>query len=168
MIACLDVNYRGNRAFAACVLIADWPDGSLSGSLISHCLTAAPYQAGRFYRRELSALTGVLEKVTAPLDAVVVDGYVWLDQEETPGLGAYLYRKLGETVPVIGVAKSRFRNEAFSCRVFRGRSLRPLYVTAAGMNQQEAADHILVMHGPHRIPTVIKKADRLCRNPIYS
>jgi len=166
MIACLDVNYRGKRAVAAGVLIADWPDGSISGSLISHCLTAAPYQAGRFYLRELSALAGVLEKVTAPLDAVVIDGYVWLDQEETPGLGAYLYRKLGESVPVIGIAKNRFRNEAFSCQVFRGRSRRPLYVTAAGVSQEEAAGQIRVMHGPHRIPTAIKKADRLSRNPI--
>ncbi len=167
MIACLDVNYRGNRAVAACVLIADWPDSSPSGSLISHCLTAAPYQAGRFYRRELSALAGVLKKVTAPLEAVVVDGYVWLDQEWSPGLGAYLYRELGESVPVIGIAKNRFRNEAFSRRVFRGRSRRPLYVTAAGMSQEEAADHIQTMHGPHRIPTALKEADRLCRNPIY-
>lgn len=45
----------------------------------------------------------------------------------------------------------------------RGTSRSPLYVTAAGMDATEAARHIAEMHGPHRIPTLLKRIDRLCR-----
>jgi len=38
-----------------------------------------------------------------------------------------------------------------------------LYVTAAGMRLQEAADRIQRMHGPHRIPTLLKRVDTLAR-----
>jgi len=163
MIAGVDVNYRDGRATAACVLFADWSDGELSGRFVSTLPTPASYQPGMFYRRELLPLTVILEKVTGPLDAVIIDGYVWLDDRGKPGLGGYLYRALKESVPVIGVAKSRFRGETFAGRVFRGRSNRPLYITAAGINQEEAADHIGSMHGPHRIPTMLREVDRLCR-----
>ena len=45
----------------------------------------------------------------------------------------------------------------------RGTSRSPLYVTAAGMEATEAARHIAEMHGPHRVPTLLKRVDRLCR-----
>ncbi|MGH3303168.1 MAG: hypothetical protein ACRDOK_16105 [Streptosporangiaceae bacterium] len=38
---------------------------------------------------------------------LVVDGYVDLDQDGRPGLGACVHAEFG--IPVIGVAKSRFR-----------------------------------------------------------
>jgi deoxyribonuclease V len=48
--------------------------------------------------------------------------------------------------------------------VMRGGARRPLFVTAAGMNVDTAAAHILNMHGAHRIPSILKRVDRLCRN----
>ena len=48
--------------------------------------------------------------------------------------------------------------------VFRGRSRSPLYVTAAGMDSSEAAGHIRSMHGKYRIPTLLKRVDRLSRS----
>ncbi len=163
MIACVDAHYRKDRTVAAGILIADWADPLPAGSIVCDSIPGPPYRPGKFYRRELFPLLTVLEKAVFPLDAVIIDGYVWLDERGTPGLGAYLYRALREQVPVIGVAKNRFRNDTFSCRVFRGKSARPLYITAAGIPAEEAAARIRAMHGPYRIPAMLREADRLSR-----
>jgi len=160
MIACVDVNYRGNRTTTACILIADWLAEPPYEKLILRGKTTAGYQSGEFFRRELPPLIEILKKISSPIDCVIVDGYVWLAEDRSPGLGGYLYRELGTVIPIIGVAKNRYRDEEFSSRVFRRGSNRPLYITAAGMKQKEAADHILTMYGPYRIPTALKEVDR--------
>ena len=58
-------------------------------------------------------------------------------------------KPLVNKVPVIGVAKSMFRGATNAEAVLRGRSRRPLYVTAAGMDPVIAARNIQGMHGPH-------------------
>ena len=63
--------------------------------------------------------------------------------------------------PVVGVAKTRFRDDTWSARVLRGTSRRPLFVTAAGLDQTRAAELVLGMHGKHRIPSLLQRADRL-------
>ncbi|MFH1038271.1 MAG: endonuclease V [PVC group bacterium] len=163
MIACVDAHYREDRTVVACVLIGDWTDRQPAGSLVCDSSPGDPYRPGRFYRRELSPLLTVIEKAASPLDAVIIDGYVWLDERGTPGLGGHLYRAMRGKIPVIGVAKTRFQNDNFSCRVFRGKSRRPLYITAAGIPREEAAAHIRAMHGPYRIPAMLREADRLSR-----
>ena len=55
-----------------------------------------------------------------------------------PGLGAHAHAEFG--IPVIGVAKSRFRTATHAVPVKRGSSVRPLFVTAAGMPPTDAAD----------------------------
>jgi deoxyribonuclease V len=161
MIACVDVDYRDDAAQAACVLVRDWTDADSAGVHVERIAGVAPYQPGQFYRRELPCLLAVLAKVKEPLDAVIVDGYVWL-RDGTPGLGAHLYEALGGKVPVIGVAKTRFASAAAEA-VIRGTSRRPLFVTAAGMDLAEAADRVRRMHGPFRIPTALRNVDQLCR-----
>ena len=161
MIACVDVDYRDDAAVAACVLFDEWAAERSSRELVARVADTLPYEPGRFYRRELPPILAVLEQVEAPLDAVVVDGHVWL-RGKTPGLGAKLYEALDGAVPVIGVAKNPFAGTD-AVPVYRGRSRRPLFVTATGMAQQEAAQHIQRMHGPYRIPTMLREADRLCR-----
>ena len=61
----------------------------------------------------------------------MVDGYADLETVGLPGLGAHAYAEFG--IPVIGVAKSRFRTATHAVPVVRGSSGRPLFVTAAGM-----------------------------------
>jgi deoxyribonuclease V len=68
--------------------------------------TIEAYQPGRFYPRELPAITGVLA-TTAGVDLLAVDGYVDLDPQGRPGLGFRVHARTG--VPVIGVAKTAFR-----------------------------------------------------------
>jgi deoxyribonuclease V len=163
MRACVDVDYRGHEAVAACVLFRAWADGESAGDEVVRVSPVEPYHPGQFYRRELPCLVAVLGKVAAPLETVVVDGYVWLGDETSPGLGGHLYAALGGTVPVIGVAKTRFAGARAARPVVRGGSRRPLWVTAAGLDPDTAARHVAAMHGPFRIPTLLKRADQLCR-----
>ncbi|HEY0134953.1 MAG TPA: endonuclease V [Nannocystis sp.] len=161
LLACVDVDYRGAGAVAAAILFLDW---STPHALAEHVVAVdrvAPYRPGAFYERELPCIMAVLARSTWPIATIVVDGHVWLGPEE-PGLGAHLYLALGGHIPVVGVAKSPYRG-APAAELLRGDSQRPLYVTAAGVDPEIAADNIRRMHGPHRLPTLLKAVDSLCR-----
>jgi deoxyribonuclease V len=121
-----------------------------------------PYQPGRFYLRELPPLHAVLDGLEA-IRLLIVDGSADLDPGGRPGLGAHAHAEFG--VPVIGVAKTAFRTATHAVPVMRGeRSARPLYVTAAGMPRQEAAELVRRMAGRHRLPDALRRADALARN----
>ncbi len=166
MIGCLDVDYRDTGVTAACVGADAWTDelGRIEVVVRSPGRPAA-YQPGAFYERELPYLLEVLARMPA-LDAVIVDAYVWLGPDE-PGLGKRLHDARGGVV--IGVAKTRFAGaDAGSgasgvALVRRGDSDRPLYVTAVGIDPAAAARHVAGMHGEHRIPTLLRRADGLAR-----
>jgi deoxyribonuclease V len=160
MIACLDVHYQEPEAVAAGLWFRRWEDGASAAEAVLPIARVEPYRPGRFYLRELPCLLAVLEQ-GPPAETVVIDGYVWLG-DERPGLGAHLYRALGGKVPVVGVAKTRFAG-AQPHELLRGTSRTPLYVTAAGLDPAEAARHVAAMHGPFRIPTLLRRVDRLCR-----
>jgi len=162
MLACLDVDYRTEVTVAACVLFHAWADAPEAAHRVEYGPPAEPYEPGQFYRRELPHLLKVLASVQEPLEALVIDGYVWLG-EERPGLGAHLYEALGRRLPVIGVAKTAFQSSHLAVPVLRGQSRRPLFVTAVGMDSGTAAQCIQRMHGDSRIPTLLKRVDRLCR-----
>jgi deoxyribonuclease V len=163
MIACTDVHYRPTHATAACLLFRDWADDRACLESTERIDERASYQPGRFYRRELPALVSVLGQLPERPDVIIVDGYVWLGQDSDPGLGAYLYEALSGAAAVIGIAKTRFKEGPAVRAVRRGISARPLYVSAAGMELNEAAERLVQMHGAFRIPTLLKKVDRLCR-----
>ncbi|RYZ43873.1 MAG: endonuclease V [Myxococcaceae bacterium] len=162
MLACVDVDYRPDLTVAACVLFRAWTDAREAAHLVEHGPVAAPYEPGQFYRRELPHLLRVLAGVQEPLEAIVVDGYVWLGADK-PGLGAHLHEALCGAVPVIGVAKTPYVTTGPAQPIVRGESLRPLLVTAIGMETATAAEHIRRMHGLWRIPTLLSRVDRLCR-----
>ncbi len=163
MIACTDVYYAATHAIAACLLFRDWRDDCSYLELTNRVEKPAAYEPGRFYRRELPALLSVVERLPDRPDVIMIDGYVWLGPESSPGLGAYLYRALDGNSAVIGVAKTLFKKGPAVRAITRGTSVRPLYVTATGMDLNEAAERVVPMHGRFRIPTLLKKVDRLCR-----
>ena len=162
MIGCFDVDYRGDEANAACVMFATWGASIADGECVARVSDVEPYVPGQFYRRELPCLLAALKKSEGEFSVVVIDGYVWLDAGGAPGLGAHLFDALEKKVPVIGVAKTRFEGAA-PVEITRGSSRQPLFITAAGIDLALAASQIQVMHGPHRIPTLLKRADQLCR-----
>ncbi len=160
-VVCVDVDYRDTAAVAAGVWFRSWEASEPEVEVVTALDEVAPYQPGEFYRRELPCVLAVLERGPA-VEVVVVDGYVWLGPGRA-GLGAHLYQVLSERTVVIGVAKSRFAGATDAVPVCRGDSRSPLYVTAAGVSAEEAAGWVARMHGPFRIPTMLKRVDQLAR-----
>ena len=160
MIAITDVHYGVSTATAAVVVAGAWTDGHSQLERTTRAPVPDGYQPGAFYLRELPLLLAVLDGLDG-LATVIVDGYVWLDAGR-PGLGGHLWRALGDAVPVVGVAKSRFAG-ASAIEVRRGTSARPLHVTAAGIDATAAAALVTAMHGAHRLPTLLQRADHLAR-----
>jgi deoxyribonuclease V len=121
MLLCLDVHYEDHGAVTACIGFSAWPDAESTLELVVRSDTAPqPYEPGRFYKRELPHLLATVQEVRRrrPIEAVLIDGHVWLDAGR-PGL--------------------------------------------AGTDAASAAMLVQGMHGPHRIPTLIARADRLAR-----
>ncbi len=165
-VACLDAAYSREKVVSACVLLAHWDDEKTAAEWTAVSSPTSPYKPGAFYLRELEPLLAVLSRAHVELGLAVVDGYVYLDRQGRPGLGAYLWEALRRKIPVIGVAKNPFGSEPPGLRVYRGRSRRPLYVTAAGIPVQTAARLVERMAGPHRIPAAMKRAHSLARRTL--
>ncbi len=96
------------------------------------------------------------------LDVLIVDGYVDLDPDGRPGLGAHFYAYLD--TPVIGVAKTAFRTATRAMAVHLGTATRPLYVTATGVHIEYAVALVTGMAGRHRMPDALRRVDALARN----
>ena len=161
MIACVDVDCENTRAVAAGIAFRGWLDDSVVAERVVSLSGIQPYQSGQFFIRELSCLLAVL-RFLPPVQIVLIDGYVWLEQNR-PGLGAYLYESFDSRVSVIGVAKTRYLGAECVQEVVRGKSRQPLYVSAVGLSVPRAAEHVYSMHGPYRIPTLLKRVDLLSR-----
>src|SRR5262249_31183940 len=94
LLAGVDAAYTGVYARAACVIFAGWQASQAEHTEIAVLPAAAEYLPGAFYKRELPVLLAVLKKVTRPVAAIIIDGYVWLDRGCKPGLGALLHSAL--------------------------------------------------------------------------
>ena len=164
MILVVDTYYGTDTAQVGGVVFRDWRDDEPS-STHSACFKgeAARYEPGAFYRRELPLILSFLEQLPALPNTIIVDGYVTLSDEGQLGLGGYLFEALDRKVAVVGVAKSAYKGAAHAVPVLRGASQRPLFVTALGIDQSIAAAHIRQMKGAHRLPELLKLADKLSR-----
>ena len=157
----VDVHYLSTGgARVAAILAADAAFSHVLAERTAVLPRVPPYRPGEFYRRELPPLRAVLDDLSG-LGLLVVDGYADLDPRGRPGLGARAHAEFG--IPVIGVAKSRFRTATHAVPVLRGSSRRPLFVTAAGMPAADAADLIRRMAGRYRLPDALRRADTLAR-----
>ncbi|MEN0067861.1 MAG: endonuclease V [Myxococcota bacterium] len=146
----------------AAVAFERWEDAAPSHEWRTHIDAIADYVPGSFYQRELPCLLALLDPLREQIGTVIVDGHVWLG-EGRPGLGHHLYEALERRVAVVGVAKSRFHG-GYATEVLRGtESTRPLYVTAVGLTVEAAAAYVRSMHGPYRLPTLLKRVDSLTR-----
>ncbi len=163
MNAVLDVHYSDDKAVVSCVTFSRWTDSQPVEAIKSILETPSDYVPGRFFKRELPCLLHVLGEMALRFDTIVIDGYVHLKPPQQKGLGAHLADSLPYRVPIVGVAKNPFRLAEQYAPVCRGASKKPLYVSAIHMPLDKAAGLVRSMHGNHRIPTLIKEADRLCR-----
>jgi deoxyribonuclease V len=159
--AAVDVHYpKSGGARAALVLAGDARFARILDERVRWLPAVAPYEPGRFFARELPAVRAVLAGA-GDLDLVVVDGYVDLDPDGRPGLGAHLYAEI--STPVIGVAKAAFRTATHAIAVHRGSARKPLYVTAIGVPIDRAAQMVTRMAGAYRLPDALRRVDALAR-----
>lgn len=164
MILACDVAYQDTDAFAAGVLFDGWNSSTIEQRICLRVGGVASYRSGALFKRELPCLLKLLEELDVPPSAILVDGYVTLGRDNSPGLGAHLHNALRKEIPVVGVAKTRFRDTPSDHEVLRGQSRKPLFVTSAGMELETARAAIVQMHGPYRIPTMLSECDKLCRD----
>ena len=165
MIVAIDVYYREDEANAAAICFKDWESEEIIATESCIVKNLFPYVSGQFYKRELPCILYVLELCRQEvIEAIIIDGYVVLDNEGKLGLGGYLYQTLEERIPIIGVAKRAFiKNIDQLIKLERGKSRNPLFITSLGMDLQEAATKIENMKGEYRIPTLLKLVDQESR-----
>jgi len=163
MYLCVDVHYSDIGAIVAGVVFEDIDSSVITREYNKKISQVSDYSPGHFYKRELPAILELLQDVEYDIKTIIIDGYVWLSSANRPGLGAHLYNALNKKIPVIGVAKNAYKDASMAARLYRGRSRKPLYVTAAGIENKQAVYLVKKMHGPHRLPTLLKYVDRLSR-----
>lgn len=154
-----DVN---DIAGVAGVLFDQWQASDPVKSYSSRHKGLEPYVSGHFYLRELPCLLPLIQQVMADvtLKTIIVDGFVDL-AEQRSGLGRHLYNALNSEVTVMGIAKNYFEG-AVAKPVYRGDSARALWVSNTG-SDETLCDNVDLMHGKHRIPTLLKTVDRMAR-----
>ncbi|MEM9260232.1 MAG: endonuclease V [Bacteroidota bacterium] len=160
MLLAFDAHYREDHSKLVAAVFQKWED-KRAAEIKSWRFGKVPdYQPGQFYLRELPLLERALEDFDlSQIKTIIIDGYVYLDATGRRGLGGYLYTKLAGQIPVVGVAKSYFRDNNAEV-VLRGKSKKPLYVTASGMPPKTAADKVANMAGPYRIPDILAQVDQ--------
>lgn len=166
MILAFDTFYSNNNtAKTACVQFKSWQDAEPVQTYQEILTDVEDYTPGEFYKRELPCILSLLKQIDITnCEAIIIDGFVTLDDTGKYGLGAYLYHELKDTIPVIGVAKNDFKSlNSSKLKIVRGKSAKPLYVTAKGIDIKTAATCITNMHGNFRIPTLLKLVDTLGR-----
>lgn len=167
MILATDVHYEDPAAEVAGLLFQDWPDARALSQHRLRIPEVAAYEPGAFYKRELPCLLALIETLPERPDCIVIDGHVQLGADRRPGLGWHLWEALQRQVAVIGVAKTAFHETPDEACLRRGVSAtRPLYISSVGLPLPEARAAIARMHGPHRLPTLLKAVDSLCRGHI--
>lgn len=165
MILAFDTYYFDNKAKTVALTFKNWED-SIEQNIFSEVLeNIEEYTSGEFYKRELPCILSLIKKINPEeIELIVIDGFVFLSDDNKKGLGAYLYESLNQKVPIIGVAKTDYISLNSNKRLLlRGESKNPLYITAIGIDLDKATSNIQLMHGEFRIPTLLKRLDMITK-----
>lgn len=165
MILAFDSYYFENKAKTVCLQFADWND-KIPAQIFSEIKEDVnEYESGAFYKRELPCILSLLNKINLDeVTIIIVDGFVYLDDEYKLGLGAHLFNALENRIPVIGVAKTNFAQiNNLKREVYRGESKKPLYITSVGVDIDEASAYVQSMYGQYRIPDLLKQLDSMTK-----
>ena len=165
MILAFDSYYFDGKAKTVCLEFENWADTDNFNVYTEILEQVAEYVPGEFYKRELPCILSLLGKINIEnVSAIIIDGYVFLDDDGKLGLGGHLYQAIECKIPVVGVAKSNFATVGkLKIPVYRGTSKNPLFITSIGMDAETAAAHIKTMSGEFRMPMLLKKLDQLTK-----
>ncbi len=164
MLLAIDVYYYEQSAKVVGALF-NWNDEEPKEIITCVATNVLPYVSGEFYKRELPCVLELLKQVDLQtLEAIIVDGHCYVNNDYKLGLGGYLYEALNKKTPIIGVAKRGFIHTEKLCKeVLRGESNNPLYVSAIDYNLEEAIAKVKNMQGEFRMPTILKIVDQHTR-----
>ncbi|WP_408733616.1 endonuclease V [Neptunitalea lumnitzerae] len=165
MILVFDTYYYNDNAKTICLSFEDWNKEDCFNVYSETISGIEEYVSGEFYKRELPCILSLISQIDLDkVHVIIIDGFVYLNDNNKYGLGAYLYDALNKEIPVIGVAKRDFASINKNREVvFRGISQNPLFITSVGIDLKTASERIKEMNGEFRIPTLLKEVDRLTR-----
>lgn len=158
------VHFEGAQANAAAVAFDAWDAAEATKTYVSRITHVETAVRGALDLRELPCVVQLLREHSLEPELILMDGFVHLDADETPGLGQHLYHALGGRVPIVGVSKKRLPSLAAQFEVMREEETPPLLVTCAGIDIGAAKARLRAMHGRKRVPTLMKLAARLAKN----
>lgn len=158
------VHFDGTQAHAAAVAFDAWDAAEAAKTYVSRIAHVENVPRGELDLRELPCVMQLLREHGLAPELILVDGFVHLDADETPGLGRHLYQALGGQVPIVGVSKKRLPGLSAQFEVMREEEAPPLFVTCAGLDIGAAKARLRAMHGRKRVPTLMKLVARLAKN----
>ncbi|MBT9458874.1 MAG: endonuclease V [Burkholderiaceae bacterium] len=159
----VDVHYDAEGAQAAAVAFDDWGAAEALRTYTSRIAHVEKAPRGELDLRELPCLLQLLREHALDPEVIVIDGFVHLDAQETPGMGQHLFHALGGRVAIIGISKTAMVDTPAQFEVFREEEARPLIVTCAGIDLGAAKARLRAMHGRKRVPTLLKMVARLAK-----
>lgn len=165
MILVFDTYYFEKTAKTVCLCFSDWNQESQYEVHTETIIGVEEYVSGAFYKRELPCILSLISKMDIKsINLIIIDGFVYLNDNNKYGLGAHLFEALNKSIPIIGVAKRDFVTiEKNKRTLYRGKSKNPLFVTSIGIDLDSATNKIKGMKGEFRIPTLLKEVDKLTR-----
>lgn len=158
------VHFDGTQAHAAAAAFDAWDAAEATQTYLSRIAHVEKAGRGELDLRELPCVMQLLREHSLAPELILVDGFVHLDADETPGLGQYLYQALGGKVPIVGVSKRSLPGLSAQFEVMREEEMQPLLVTCAGIDIGAAKARLRAMHGRKRAPTLMKLVARLAKN----
>ena len=164
----MDVHLEGEGARVGAVAFDDW---AAAEGTRHHALAIAHVEKPAKGELDLRALPWLIQLIEANRlqpEVIVLDGFVHLDAQDTPGLGRRLHDALAGRSAVIGVSKSVFKGSDTPDQfcVFREDETPPLVVTCAGIDLGAAKARVRMMHGRKRVPTLLKLAARIAKGSV--
>jgi deoxyribonuclease V len=158
------VHFEGAQANAAAAAFDAWDAAEATKVYVSRIAHVEKAVRGELDLRELPCVMQLLREHNLEPELIVIDGFVHLDADESPGLGQHLHQALGGRVPVVGVSKKSLPGLAMQFEVMREEETQPLFVTCAGIDIGAAKARLRAMHGRKRLPTLMKLVARLAKN----
>lgn len=158
------VHFDGGQANAAAAAFDAWDAAEATKTYVSRIADVEKVVRGELDLRELPCVMQLLREHSLEPELILLDGFVHLDADETPGLGLRLYQALGGKVPIVGVSKKGLPGLPVQFEVMREEETQPLCVTCAGIDIGAAKARLRAMHGRKRVPTLMKLVARLAKN----
>ncbi|HEY4081625.1 MAG TPA: endonuclease V [Burkholderiaceae bacterium] len=158
------VHFDGTQAQAAAVAFDAWDSSEATKTFRTHIAPIEKAARGALDLRELPCVLQLLREHKLEPELILIDGFVHLDTEETPGLGWHLFQALGGKTPIIGLSKTSRPGLSTQFEVMREEETKPMIVTCAGIDIGAAKGRVRAMHGRKRVPTLMKLATRLAKS----